>query len=73
MKGWCCSDCAMFIANGDTPVEMNEEETEKWIDNFISRNDNHLFLGDDHDEFSWSPCDTCGSNLGGSRYEVGVI
>ena len=31
MTGWVCIDCIMLIANGETPPEMSEDETEKWL------------------------------------------
>lgn len=27
----CCSDCLVFIANGDTPPELSETETAAWL------------------------------------------
>ncbi len=29
----------------------------------------HAQIGHDEGYFSWSPCDTCGSTLGGTRYD----
>lgn len=28
---WCCTDCLMLLANGETPPEMSEEETASWL------------------------------------------
>lgn len=28
---WVCIDCLFLLANGETPPEMNEEETEAWL------------------------------------------
>src|SRR4051812_36292426 len=95
-NSWCCIDCLMWLANGETPPELDEEETQKWKENFWKRNEGYeLTLGrmfgedgcehthEDWDEdsqphaleceqieFSWSQCDTCGSNLGGERGAV---
>jgi ribosomal protein L37AE/L43A len=30
-NGWACTDCVMLIANGETPPEMNEEETAAYL------------------------------------------
>lgn len=29
--GWCCNDCLFWLANGETPVEMTEDETGDWL------------------------------------------
>lgn len=29
--GWCCTDCLMLLANGETPPEMDETETEQYL------------------------------------------
>ncbi len=29
--GWCCQDCLFLFANGETPTEMNEDETAAWL------------------------------------------
>lgn len=70
-----CSDCIMFIVNGETPPEMDETETADYVAKTIASQPAgfHWVAGDcgeygeRHDEFSWSPCDCCGSTLGGSR------
>ena len=83
---WCCTDCLYLLANGDTPPEMNEDQTEAWL---ATVTDEEVTLGRhtdlcgcedwdtdqhregcEHDEFSWDPCDTCGSRLGGERHAV---
>lgn len=30
-NGWCCTDCVMLLANGETPPEMNEGETATYL------------------------------------------
>jgi len=30
-NGECCTDCLFLLANGDTPAEMNEEETAAYL------------------------------------------
>lgn len=133
-SGWACTDCLFWLANGDLPSELNEEEAHKWVADVQARNDGYdVTLGmlrEDHacatnytvtdatgeyeyradseedarqqhdfkfpdvliisvtahelqtDQdrggdceceqvtFTWSPCDVCGSNLGGARDAV---
>ena len=40
--GWVCVDCLMLLANGETPPDMNEEETAAWLD---SMGDEEVTLG----------------------------
>ncbi len=68
-----CSDCLMLIANGDTPPELSEEKTEEWlaqIAKHYGEDQSGVCCGDSekNEEFSWSGCDFCGSNLGGARH-----
>ena len=93
---WGCTDCIMWLANGEPPTDMSESELAAWraaMDEHIG--DSELTLGmlaSEHDDscpvkiadsydavdecycdtrsFSWSPCDVCGSNLGGERHAV---
>lgn len=77
---WVCSDCLFFIANGDLPddddaaraiVEGCERESPGvWVSDSADETD-----ADDCDanEFSWSACDCCGSDLGGSRHRCALI
>lgn len=87
--GWCCTDCAMLIANGETPPDMTQDETDAWLartndagdvtlgrepgaldcDCWSTDTDQHI-EGCERLTFSWSPCDVCGSTLGGSRNAV---
>lgn len=30
-NGWACVDCLFLLANGETPEQMNEEETAAWL------------------------------------------
>ena len=71
--GACCIDCALLIANGDTPEHMSETERAEWLAEWASRNaDVHWFIADVYDDeyFSWTPCTTCGSTLGGNRLDI---
>ena len=69
-----CLDCAFLLANGEMGGEATEEETATHVAMMDSNWPApwELCSGDsenDHD-FSWSSCDACGSNLGGSRHEA---
>jgi hypothetical protein len=70
-----CTDCLMFIANGDEP----EDNGNQWSADNIARHwppyQYNLCCGDsdNDDDFSWQPCECCGSRLGGSRHEIVAI
>ncbi len=95
--GWCCADCLMWLANGETDPSWTEQERGDFFERLSQvTGDVEVTLGmlasehaDDCDNvsadrtstlgaecdcdqqsFSWSPCDTCGLNLGGSRDAV---
>lgn len=76
-SGEMCVDCLVLLANGETPAEMSERETEEWlaaIDRAWPESEGwHLApaCGEDCEGgFSWSSCDVCGSRLGGDRHDV---
>ncbi len=61
-----CVDCGYFLANG-----LPDEPDEGWSPEKLAAKweGYHLVNGDsekDHD-FSWTPCEGCGSALGGIR------
>lgn len=29
--GWCCTDCLILFANGETPPELDEKATAEWL------------------------------------------
>jgi len=63
-----CTDCVMYLANGDV-----EEPANGWSPEAIERNwpGYHVVVaGDENTEahFSWQACAVCGSTLGGNRY-----
>lgn len=66
---WVCEDCAHFQANGELPDYDTDERV-------VAVRNGHPFVldcGDNAeycDPFSWSPCDACGSTLGGSRHRA---
>ena len=64
-----CTDCIMYLANGEVP----DESESGWTPGAIERNwpGYHVTVaGDENSEehFSWRPCGVCGSTLGGNRY-----
>ena len=71
---WSCVDCIMAIGNGDFPDDQAARLAMLENFAFIERNGKgSLFVGNDDRDFSWSPCETCGSTLGGSRHLVGLV
>lgn len=74
-----CTDCALFIANGDVPddngwdpgdIERTWPDSEGWqisIGYMHADDEGHEDTGADDTEFTWRPCEGCGSRLGGSR------
>lgn len=86
IAAWCCTDCIMLHANGETPPHMTEAETDAWLE---SMGDIMPTVGRHTDdcgcstwdspyhrdvcetlEFSWKPCQSCGSTLGGERHAI---
>lgn len=83
---WCCADCLILLANGETPPDMSEEETAAWLERVTDETmtlGRHVDIcgcedwdtdqhreGCEHDPFSWSACDVCQSRLGGERHAV---
>ena len=68
-----CVDCLMLVANGEGNHEWSEDDLRSHLA-AMERNwpgDTWwIALGDESDEFSWAPCDSCGSKLGGSRHSA---
>lgn len=53
-----CEECALMLANGEGSEEHNGK----------------MSVGiDEYDEFSWHPCQGCGSKLAGSRFGAVVL
>ena len=67
--GLCCNDCAVMMANGELPHDMDEDSDEAQA---IIAGTAGCCLGfDQHNDdagFHWSPCECCGSRLGGDRH-----
>lgn len=36
-NGWACIDCTILLANGETPPDMSEGETEEWLERINAR------------------------------------
>jgi hypothetical protein len=69
-----CQDCAMLVANGEPSEERPELERE--IAAHLALEPlQHIVSGDSDadDEFSWRPCECCGSRLGGSRHQLALL
>jgi hypothetical protein len=60
-----CVDCAMVHANNDwSGIEEDRiAEVEQGLEQYP-----FLALGDDTIDFTWRPCQACGSRLGGARF-----
>lgn len=48
--GWICTDCMILLANGDTPVDMSEEETATWLDSLSDDEMTPGLVSEEHDE-----------------------
>jgi hypothetical protein len=69
-----CVDCLLFVANGDVP-EHDEALPERIRARLGDGASRLVCAGGDDDgtEFSWSPCECCGSRLGGMRHALAII
>lgn len=79
-NAWVCVDCYFahhygahehdgqwFAGENDSPADkepLSKLEGCELADNTDSETEEGM------DDFSWSPCDGCGSTLGGSRYRL---
>jgi hypothetical protein len=63
-----CTDCMMYIANGELP----EDNSDNWSPKTLEQNwkGYQLCLGDSDkdDEFSTLPCEGCSSRFAGARF-----
>ncbi len=78
--GLVCVDCVMAIANGDTSGVEDFEVWESGVESLDACESGRytVVIGatdEDSDDagFSWSPCDYCGSRLGGDRFHATFI
>ena len=65
-----CSDCLLFIANGDEPIDNQDWQFDPDYDG-----DWHICAGDsaNDEEFSSYRCDTCHTGLAGARHSAHAI
>ena len=68
-----CEDCLFYVANGDLPD--GNPYFEDAIRAAIGVPSGWLCVGDSDadEEFSWAPCECCGSQLGGSRHQLVLL
>ena len=73
---WLCEECMFFEVNGELPEDGERaQEIEEGFDRLgeVSSNFGSSEDGEDgYCEFSWAPCDCCGTQLGGSRYRYAL-
>lgn len=76
---WLCVECMYADVNGELPEDGERaREIEEGFKRLRSEGDVFPNFGgedeyDGYDEFSWAPCDCCGSDLGGSRYRYALF
>jgi hypothetical protein len=75
-----CTDCISIIANDDASsfdyyYGDKADEREAEVRKAINETEGHIVPGDSENdqEFSWNPCDCCGSNLAGSRFQCAIL
>ena len=70
-----CTDCHMYSHYGDD--SFSDYVTPEMASDIRQGFDElgNVHVADHHEEahFSWSPCDICGSHLGGDRHDVDII
>lgn len=69
-----CQDCLTLVANGE-PADGRPGLEAEIAAHLELEPLQHLICGEsDHDEeFSWQPCECCGSKLGGSRHQLALM
>ncbi len=78
---WVCTDCVMYIANGELPEEdadvgraiLDGIERERPYDWVCESPHDDEGEGADQVDFSWRACECCNSHLGGSRHRCALI
>ena len=71
-----CVDCLIMIANGDVSGIDNEDRIAEVIAGMdrLTTDGAHLVAGDSDDgNFRWTPCECCGSELGGDRHAAVLL
>jgi hypothetical protein len=76
-EGECCDDCICFLANGDCGTPERTAEIAAAIEGNWSQDEvGHMCANCDEDcegQFSWRPCEACGSTWGGGRHKFAVL
>ena len=64
-----CIDCVQAAVNSEFPEDDSERERiERALTEWADEGYPIITTADDEEEFfSWSPCEVCGSHLGGAR------
>lgn len=69
-----CVDCLMAIANADyTGMDLTRETAVRSGLQRLANDGLELWIGDEHDAFSRTPCDVCLSPLAGERHQVWAL
>jgi hypothetical protein len=67
-----CGDCLYVSANGTADLSP-ESEWSGFLPQYADVFDLTPVDPDDEGFFSWSPCASCGTGLGGTRFDVHVL
>lgn len=68
-----CADCANIIANG---VDTADPEQREHVRLMVIRTADWrgtLVVGDQSHDFAVNPCDVCGTDLAGTRFEASLL
>jgi hypothetical protein len=69
-----CADCVLLVANGE-PCDARPYLKSEISNHLRLEPLQHLYMGDSdqNEECSWTPCQCCGSRLGGSRSQLVLL
>lgn len=67
-----CEDCLSAFWNGTDDVNPESGWT-GFLPEYTDLLDLSTVEPEDEGHFSWSPCRTCGTGLGGTRFDVHVV
>ena len=67
-----CEDCLYVSANGTADLSP-ESEWSGFLPEYTDVIDLSPIDPDSEGHFSWSPCRTCGTGLGGTRFDVYIV
>lgn len=72
--GSMCIDCLTYWANAETDSALSEADEQAWLAKYRAGNSDGTWVPmvefGDTGYFSWKPCDSCKSELGGQRYDA---